>query len=701
MIHSLKLMLILIAFVCSVTLAIDDSKVEDKSEINPLFIEFNETILFSDLSVDYINEATENSISAARESLEMLYNIPKDKRTFDNTMLELDNIFNSASNVYGCVYLMGSVHPDDDIRNQALESRSQFAKFFNEIQLDENLYRSVKDYSESVEAKKLTGYKAKFVKETVEDFERNGFALSEENREVLKVINDKISDLSLLFQKNISSVDDVLIVEETDMEGLQEDYIKSHKTDDGKYKIDLSYPSYRPFMKYSESDASRKELYKMFRNRAAAENLEILNKVLMLRKQMAELLGYKTYAEYRVEDRMAKSPLIVWDFENDLIDKVKEKAVIDYDELLDIKRSALNDDSVDVIQPYEASFYNNILLKEKYDLDQNLVKEYFATDNVIDGLFEIAQHLFEVDFEEVSSPSAWQDGVRFYNVKQNGKVISHFYMDLYPRANKYSHAACFPMIAGKVTDNGYQKPVATLVCNFPPPTEDMPSLLSHSEVKTFFHEFGHVLHNVLTQTELSSHSGTSVARDFVEAPSQIFENWTWNYESLKLFARHYNTGEVLPIGLYEKMLAAKYVGSGLATLQQIYYGMLDFTLHDKYDPTSTEPTTEIVKNLQNEITLYPYLDGTHMQASFGHLMGYAAGYYGYLWSKVYAQDMFSVFELNGVMDQSTGVRYRDIILASGGSKYELEMVVEFLNRSPNQDAFLRSLGLEVIKNDEL
>ncbi len=701
MIHSLKLMLILIAFVCSVTLAIDDSKVEDKSEINPLFIEFNETILFSDLSVDYINEATENSISAARESLEMLYNIPKDKRTFDNTMLELDNIFNSTSNVYGCVYLMGSVHPDDDIRNQALESRSQFAKFFNEIQLNENLYRSVKDYSESVEAKKLTGYKAKFVKETVEDFERNGFALSEENREVLKVINDKISDLSLLFQKNISSVDDVLIVEETDMEGLQEDHIKSHKTDDGKYKIDLSYPSYRPFMKYSESDASRKELYKMFRNRAAAENLEILNKVLMLRKQMAELLGYKTYAEYRVEDRMAKSPLIVWDFENDLIDKVKEKAVIDYDELLDIKRSALNDDSVDIIQPYEASFYNNILLKEKYDLDQNLVKEYFATDNVIDGLFEIAQHLFEVDFEEVSSPSAWQDGVRFYNVKQNGKVISHFYMDLYPRANKYSHAACFPMIAGKVTDNGYQKPVATLVCNFPPPTEDMPSLLSHSEVKTFFHEFGHVLHNVLTQTELSSHSGTSVARDFVEAPSQIFENWTWNYESLKLFARHYKTGEVLPIGLYEKMLAAKYVGSGLATLQQIYYGMLDFTLHDKYDPTSTEPTTEIVKNLQNEITLYPYLDGTHMQASFGHLMGYAAGYYGYLWSKVYAQDMFSVFELNGVMDQSTGVRYRDIILASGGSKYELEMVVEFLNRSPNQDAFLRSLGLEVIKNDEL
>jgi thimet oligopeptidase len=596
---------------------------------------------------------------------------------------------------------MGSVHPDDDIRNQALQGRSEFAKFFNEVQLDENLYRAVKDYSESDEAKELTGYKAKFLKETVEDFERNGFALPEEKREELKVINNKISDLSLLFQKNIASVDDYLIVEEADMEGMEEDYKKSRKTDDGKYKIDLSYPSYIPYMKFSNSDASRKALYKKFRNRAAADNLEILNKVLILRKQMAELLGYKTYAEYRVEDRMAKSPVTVWDFENDLVDKVKEKAVLDYDELLDVKRSALNDDSIDVINAWESAYYNNILLKEKYDLDQNMVKEYFATDNVIDGLFQIAQHLFKVEFEEVGTPSTWQEDVRFYNVKRDGEVISHFYMDLYPRANKYSHAACFPMIAGKETDNGYQKPVATLVCNFPAPTEDRPSLLSKREVETFFHEFGHVLHNVLTQTKLSSHSGTSVARDFVEAPSQIFENWTWNYESLKLFAKHYETGEVLPFDLYERMLAAKNVGSGLSTLQQIYYGMIDFTLHDKYDPTSSEPTTEIVKNLQNEITLYPYVEGTHMQGAFGHLMGYAAGYYGYLWSRVYAEDMFSVFETKGIMDQETGVRYRDIILASGGSKDELEMVVEFLERNPNQDAFLRSLGLEVIKSDEL
>ena len=668
---------------------------------NPFLFGFNETIKFSEITADQIVTATDVSIQESRESLDRLYSIPTEERTFDNTMLELDNIYNKVSNVYGCIYLMGSVHPDDDIRNQANQSRAEFAKFFNEIQLDENLYRTVKEFSKTNEAKNLTGSKAKFLKETVEDFERNGFALTEEKRDELKVLNDKISDLSLSFQKNIAEVDNHLILGEKDVEGLPEDYIKTRKTDDGNYKIDLSYPSYLPFMKYSKSDDARRNLYKMFRNRAAEDNLEVLTKVLSLRKQMAELLGYSTYAEYRVEDRMAKSPQNVWDFENDLIDKVKEKAVLDYAELLTIKRSYVSDDSVDVIQPWESSFYNNILLKEKYDLDQTLVKEYFPTDEVINGLFSIAQHLFQVDFEEVKNASVWQEDVRLFNVKQDGKVISRFYIDLYPRPNKYSHAACFPMVAGKSTGEGYQMPTATLVCNFPEPTEDLPSLLSHNQVKTFFHEFGHVLHNVLTKVELSSFSGTSVSRDFVEAPSQIFENWTWNYESLSLFAKHYKTGEVLPLDLYDKMIDAKNVGTGLATLQQIYYGMIDFTLHDKYDPTGAESTTDVLRNLQTEITLYPFLEGTHMQASFGHLMGYAAGYYGYLWSKVYAQDMFSVFEKNGVMDQATGLKYRDIILSSGGSRDELEMVVEFLNREPNQDAFLRSLGLEVLKSDEL
>jgi len=684
--------LVLTILVTGVSLAQSDSG-------DPLPGKFNQPIQFANLTPEYVQQATDLAISQAKKSLEKLYTIPEEQRTFDNTMLEIDNIYNEVGNVYGSVYLMANVNPDEGIRNTASECNSQFAKFFNEISLDENLYRAVKDYSESAKAKSLTGYKAKFVTETVEDFERNGFALSKEKREELKAINDKTSDLSIMFRNNIASVDEYLIVDETQIEGLQEDYKNARRQEGGKYKIDLSYPSYRPFMKYSESEETRKELYALYNNRTARSNLEVLIKVLMLRKEMAQLLGFETYAEYRVGDRMAKLPENVWEFENNLIDNLKEKAQIDYDELLMVKRTKLGDESIDVIQPWEASYYSNILLKEKYDLDQNLVKEYFPTDEVIDGLFQIAQHLFQVEFEEVKNPSVWYEDVRMFNVKKDGKVISRFYTDLYPRPNKFSHAACFPMIAGKETSQGYQMPVATLVCNFPAPTADTPSLLTHREVETFFHEFGHVLHNVLTTTALSSHSGTSVSRDFVEAPSQIFENWTWNYDALKLFAKNYKTGEVLPESLFEKMVAAKNVGSGLSNTQQVFYGMIDFTLHDKYDPTSAKTTTEVVAELQDKITLYPYLDGTHMQAAFGHLMGYAAGYYGYLWSLVYAQDMFSVFEKNGIMDVETGLRYRDIILTNGGSRDELEMVVEFLGREPNQDAYFRSIGLESIRAD--
>lgn len=689
--HKLTTILLFCFVITIPSLAAD----KNSSSANPLLGKFNDVIQFADLTAEHIKEATDVSIKEARESLTKLYAIPKVQRTFDNTMLELDNIYNKAGNIYGSVYLMGSTHPDDAARNQADEGKAEFAKFFNEISLDENLYRAVKDYSETAEAKSLTGYKARFTQKTVEDFERNGFALPKEKRDELKAINDKLADLTILFQKNIAEVSDYLMVDETEIDGLQEDYKNARRQEDGKYKIDLTYPSYVPFMKFSNSESARKKLYTLYNNRAATKNPEVLIKVLILRQQMAELLGFKTYAEYRTGDRMAKTPQNVWDFENNLIDKLKEKAQIDYDELLSVKRVKLGDETIDVIQPWESGYYNNILLKEKYELDQNLVKEYFETNNVIDGLFQITQNLFGVEYEEIKDPSVWHKDVRLFNVKQDGKIISRFYIDLYPRPNKYSHAACFPMIGSKETENGPQFPTATLVCNFPAPTADMPSLLPHGDVETFFHEFGHVLHSVLTKTKLSSQSGTSVSRDFVEAPSQIFENWTWNYESLKLFAKHYKTGEVLPKELFDKMLAAKNVGSGLAFTQQVYYGILDFTLHDKYDPTSSKPVVEVMKELQNEITLYPYLDGTQMFAAFGHLMGYAAGYYSYLWALVYADDMFSVFDKNGLMDVNTGKRYRDIILANGSSRDELEMVVEFLGRQPSQDAFFKAIGLNV------
>jgi thimet oligopeptidase len=330
---------------------------------------------------------------------------------------------------------------------------------------------------------------------------------------------------------------------------------------------------------------------------------------------------------------------------------------------------------------------------EKYQLDGELVKQYFALDDVLLGLFEVTQTLFDLEYREIENPSVWNDDVRMFEVFQDGKLKGRFYLDLFPRENKYGHAACFGLRGGKMTKDGYKLPTASLVCNFPKPTSDKPSLMPHNQVNTFFHEFGHVLHQMLTTANLYSQSGTNVSRDFVEAPSQIFENWTWNYDALKLFAKHYETREVMPEELFNKMLAAKNVGSGMSASGQVFLGTYDMTLHDKFDPNGKETTTDVLKKLKAEIQLIAHVKGTHFQTAFGHLNGYGASYYGYLWSKVYAQDMFSVFDKNGILDKKTGMRYRDIILAPGSSRDELGLVKEFLGRDPNNKAFLKELGL--------
>ncbi|NUM80298.1 hypothetical protein HUU42_05775, partial [bacterium] len=344
---------------------------------NPLFAEFNQMMELSRLNKEHIANATATIIEQSKKSLETIYAVKKENRTFDNTMLAMDNVQNDFGKVVYLVYLMNNVQPDADIRDQARASFAELDKFSTDMGLDEQLYKAVKEYSETNDAKKLTGYKKRFLDETLRDFERNGFALSKEKRDELKTIQNKLSDLSIAFSKNIADHKDFLVVTEKEMEGLTEDYKKPRKQEDGTYKIDLSYPSYSGFMKSSNSESARKTLYTKYMNRASDKNLDVLKEILIYRQKLASLLGYKTFAQYQTETRMAKNPKNVWDFENRLIDKIKVKAKKDYDELLDVKRKQLNDPSINVVQPWESSYYNNILLKEKYQLDQEKVKEYF------------------------------------------------------------------------------------------------------------------------------------------------------------------------------------------------------------------------------------------------------------------------------------------------------------------------------------
>ena len=377
----------------------------------------------------------------------------------------------------------------------------------------------------------------------------------------------------------------------------------------------------------------------------------MLLRLLVQRKKKAELLGFPTFAAYQTADRMSKTPEAVWSFENGTISPGKGKNRKDLQELVEEKRKHLNQSMASTIEPWETSFYGNLLLVNKYSVNSEEVKEYFELNNVTDGMFKITQQLFGVKYLEDKNASVWHPDVKAFDVQQNGNTIGRFYLDLFPRPNKYTHAACFPVRKGKQEGKARQNPIAALLCSFNAPTPGKPALLSHSQANTYFHEFGHVLHNMLTTAELASQSGTAVKRDFVEAPSQIFENWVWNYESLKLFARHYKTGEVLPKALFDKMLAAKNVGSGLDASRQPSLGILDMTLHDRYDPNGPKTTSEIAKEVYNQVLPFRFVEGIAFHAAFGHLLGYAAGYYSYMWSRVFAEDMFSVFEQNGILMQ--------------------------------------------------
>lgn len=672
-------------------LLVSSSLLSQSQNSNPIYNSFNEAINFAAIDANDIVDATKSVQNESDESINKIVQIADDQRTFENTLVAIDDLSANLSDVYNVIYLLSSTHTDSLIRNSALEARVTLGQYWNQISLNEDLYKAAKDYSESEAAKSLKGYKAKFVKELIEEYERNGFALSPEKRNELKVINDELSTISNKFNKNISTYKDHLIVSEIEIDGLPEDYKEARRQEDGTYKIDMSYPSVGPFFKLSNSDEARKALQMKFSNRAYPDNIEVLQDLLKKRLEMSQLLGHKTYAEYRLQGRMAKTTETVWKFENSLKSALKEKYKKDYDELLETKRSRIKD--AKTINAWETSYYSNILKKEKYQLDGEEVKQYFALDDVLKGLFSITQTLFNYEYREVKDPSIWNEEVRMFEVFQNKKLKGRFYLDLFPRDNKYGHAACFPIRNGKMTSGGYKIPTASLVCNFPKPTEEKPSLLSHGQVETLFHEFGHVLHHMSTTAALESQSGFSVSQDFVEAPSQIFENWTWNYEALQLFAKHYKTREVLPKSLFDKMLAAKNVGSGMAASGQVFLGTFDMTLHDKYDPNGDITTTDVLKKVQSDISLIKYVEGTHFHTAFGHLNGYGASYYGYLWSKVYAQDMFSVFDENGILDTATGKRYRDIILAPGKSRDELGLVEEFLGREPNNKAFLKELGL--------
>lgn len=661
----------------------------------PLLRGTNEIVRFDSLTPDNVLRAAEISIRNADSVVKDI--VEYGGGTFNEILLPLDRVFNIIKRLYFPLDLLVEVHPDSAVREALVKAKQQVKTCQNELFTREELYGSVKKYSVSPDGQSLTGYKKKFLEDILLQFRRSGMELTAEKRNRYKELKAKIEELGTQYSLNSAKVDTFLEISASDTDGLDASYLESRKTGKGTYKIGLDYPSFRPFMRYCKNENLRREIWRLFVNRAYPKNETLLDSVLFFRDELAKLLGYNSYAEYSFAANMAGTTIAVWEFENSLREMVYPKGELDVKKLSEIK-SAFGKNS-ELLQEWEISFFENILKEKEYNLDDRILREYFELNSVINGLFRITQKLLGLRYEEIINPKVWHPEVRVFNCFDvaTGKLKGRFYLDLFPRKDKYSHAAMFTITPGrKMENNDWEIPEAALVCNFSKPEGDKPSLLYHGEVETFFHEFGHLLHGIASTAELAYQSGPEACMlDFVEAPSQIWENWSYHKESLDLFAKHYKTGEPIPAGLVQKLISQKHLNSGIDALRQIYYGTFALTLHDKYVPYASESIIAISHRLRREITGFTPLPDDHFECSFGHLIGYDAGYYSYMWSKVYAQDMWSVFEEKGPLNPATGELYREKILAPGGSAHPLELVKTFLGRKPDNKALLKELGLEV------
>ncbi len=648
------------------------------------------------LHFDYKAEDLAPAEAAARVQLEKdladLIAIPAEKRTFENTILGYEKIFDKYSDSLGMSGFLSYVSTDKNFRDRVRDLQMQISQYMVDVATRRDVYKAIKEYTDT--NPQLGPVEAKLVKEMLIGFKHSGMDLNDEDLEKFKALNKEEAQYVIEYDKNVQEYKDPLIVTREQLKGLGEDYIgKLEKTDDGKYVVTLDYPDYVPFMLNADDEEARKALEFKYNRRGGEKNVELLEKTLTLRRQIAQLLGYKTHADLKLENRMAKNPKTVMTFLKDLQKKLKPMGKAEDKFLIGYKNEQTGK-KYRTIYPWESGYWANKYRKENLQLDSEKIKEYFPSQVVIDGMLELFGGVFGITFEPVKIP-VWHEDVKAFLIKdkQSGAPVAYFYMDLYPREGKYKHAACFDLVEGYEKEDGsYQLPFVAIVANLNKPSKDTPSLLKHGEVETLFHEFGHVLHNALTKSKYKAFSGTSVSWDFVEAPSQMLERWAWNPTVLKKISKHYKTGEALPDEIIARMLKAKNFGSGGAYLRQNFFAQYDMTLHTA---PKTPDTTKVYFDLTKKIRALPLTKNTYPQAAFGHIMGgYDAGYYGYLWSEVIAEDFFSEFEKNGIFNPQIGLKFRREILEKGGSEDEEKLVENFLGRPAQNGPFLKSIGLE-------
>jgi Zn-dependent oligopeptidase len=646
---------------------------------------------YTGLRASDVAVATDEAITEAEQLVTSII-AESGARTHANTMAPLDEAGVIIADAHGRYGFMGRVHPDQDVRDAALEAEERLTKWTSDLAFREDLYAAVSAYAATEEAGTLEGLEKRSLDFALRDFRRSGQALDPEKRADLQALRQRLIELQVAFQRNVNEWKDFIEVTEDELDGMTAQYISRLAEGDtrGTRRVSLDYPEYLPFMEEARRRDLRHALQHKFYNVAADENSPILEEAVAIRRQMADLLGHATWADYAMEIKMA-DPDAVAEFYASIVPGLTEKGRTELAVLQDLMAA---DHPDDMVQAWDWTYYDSEQRKRDYGVDPNVVASYFPLEAVLGGLFAITGDVLGLDYRRIPDPDAWHEDVALYEIRdrRRNEAVAYFYADLFPRDGKYGHAACFGLRGGRaLPDGSYRKPVAAIVANVTKPGPDQPSLLKHSEAVTLFHEFGHVLHYCLTEVAHPRFAGFETEWDFVEAPSQIMENWMWEPEVLARFARHHETGEPIPADLVGQLVAARDQNIGLKMLRQVFFGKFDLALHAATGPVDVDAAYRQAF----AYTLLPFPESTRFAASFGHIMGgYDAGYYGYLWAKVFGDDMFSAFAAGGVLNPTIGKRYREEILAAGASRDANEHLEAFLGRSPSAAAFMARLGLE-------
>ncbi|CAM2790559.1 peptidyl-dipeptidase Dcp [Flavobacterium succinicans] len=661
------------------------------------------TAPFSQIKLEDYKPAFIENIAAAKAEIDTIINNPA-APTFENTIEALDFSGNALDRLSSIFFNLNSAETCDEMQKIAQEVSPLLTEFSNDITLNEALFQRIKSVYEQKDTLNLSPEQATLLDKKFKSFSRNGALLSEEDKLKLREIDTELAKLKLTFSENVLAETNnyqLHLTNEADLKGLPEGAIEAASAlakskDLEGWIFTLDFPSYIPFVTYADNRELRAAIAiaagkKAFQNNEF-DNQAIALKIAKLRFERANLLGYETHSHFVLEERMAQHPDKVKSFLNDLFTKAKPAAEKEFAELSAFAKDL---DGIEQLEKWDGAYYAEKLKQKLFNLDDEKLKPYFQLENVLNGTFTIANKLFGLTFTEIFDIDKYHEEVTTYEVKDEfGELVAIFYADFFPRKGKRNGAWMTSFKSQYIKDGVNERPHISNVCNFTKPTATKPSLLTFNEVTTLFHEFGHGLHGMLANTIYPSLSGTSVYWDFVELPSQVMENWCYEPEALALFAKHYETGEIIPQEYVDKIKESASFQEGMATLRQLSFGILDMAFHSN-NPNAITDIKEFEKTAFEGTSLYPDVAENCMSVSFSHIFagGYSSGYYSYKWAEVLDADAFAYFQEKGIFNKEVATKFKDNVLSKGGTELPMELYKRFRGQEPKADALLKRAGL--------